>query len=204
VVFTRPTPRTSGGWLARSGRPRLPAPHRLPRYEPAEVAIGIGDAELIARRFADQSRSGVGPLGAQEPAQVGDIRVQTGPRTRWRPLLPRGRDQGLDPDRPVAVDHQHGQHRPLLGCPQRQRVSGDGHLKRSEDPEIHPRLGHGAHSDRCAGRSSEIRVVDYSIQRDSSTPDSGRKEIAEAGAGFAEIASAGAFQGSTDLPMCTI
>jgi hypothetical protein len=108
----------------------------LVRDETADVAVGVGDRQPVARGCAGQHRLRVEPGACHQPAQVGDIRVQAGLGLRWRELFPGGVDQRVAAHRPVAAHHQHRQHGSLLGRTQRQWCAVDVHLQRPENAEV--------------------------------------------------------------------
>ena len=72
---------------------------------------------------------------SQQPAQRGNVGLNAGARGWHRVVVPHSVDQRVDRHRAVAGDQQHGQHRALLGCPQRHPHTIRAHQQRPQDAE---------------------------------------------------------------------
>ncbi len=143
---------------------------RLLRDEPAQIASVLGNGEPVTGWGRGQHHARVHPGAADQLAQVGHVGVDAGPRPRRRPFLPERGDQRVDPDRPVAIDDEHGQHRPLFGGAQWHQRAADAHFKWSEHTEletyVHRATSHSgsyAAIDARAGHRTETSLLSLDL-----------------------------------------
>ena len=129
----------------------------LTERESPDIAVIFGHAQPVSRWCAHQRSAGVDADAAQQLAEIGYIRVQARARIRRRELLPRRLDQRLGRDGAVAVDQQHGEHRPLLGRAQRHRRPVNTDLQRPQHTELGTVVGHDGNCDGSPRRPSRIR-----------------------------------------------
>ncbi|CDQ45629.1 hypothetical protein BN1047_03528 [Mycolicibacterium neoaurum] len=111
--------------------------------ETPDIAVRIRHAQAVSGRGGGQHGPAVGTGTADELAQVGDVGMQTGLGLRRRELLPGRCHQRVAADRTVAAHHQHGEHRALLGCAQRDGLPRDAQLQRTEHSEVQSWAVHG-------------------------------------------------------------
>ena len=156
--------RDLGGQLGGVERGRPPAERLEPRCAPrdglleaVDVHALVGHPERVPGRHRHQHRRRrpALPVRLHHPAQLRDVGLEGRGHTRRRGVLPEQVHDPVDGDRPAARERERGDQRPLLGCAEIDRRSGQAHLDRTEDGHLH---AHSLGSGRARRAPSRIKV----------------------------------------------
>ncbi len=118
--------------------PQLSASIGEPRFEHLAVQECATCVDPIAATFGHEhhGRCALGPPGFEHLPQAEDIRLDRGDVADGEVLAPQRVGDPIHGHRPVYVDEQQRQHRPLLSTTEVDRGAVAGHSQRPEDREL--------------------------------------------------------------------
>ena len=105
-------------------------PGRGVLLEPVQVQRAVGRDQRVATTVRGDR------IAAQQLAQVRDVALDDIRRGIRRPLVPDPVDQAVDRDGLIGVREQDREHGALMAAGERDRLTIDERLERSEDPEF--------------------------------------------------------------------
>ena len=123
-----------GGDVARLGRPATLLGQRLEAEHVDGVAL---DPQEVAGRLRrqDPGRAPGGAARFQSAPKAGDVALEGAEGGGRRLVAPHAGDEAIDGHHPARFEHQVGQHGPLLGAAELERVAVAEDLERTEQAE---------------------------------------------------------------------